>query len=243
MNRYCITGLEWSHPNAITNAIIDIDPLSLYDIGWVARELDSVGCKALQIRIYQAVGIEFLSQVLQFFERTGLRHIELLISHNEDVSEEDLIGLCRQYVRINAIAILGSRENRIKEDNRARVVITTVKKDISSAAHCGLGVILIKKTFFLKNIASMPMRWGILLLLLLLKGTCYGQSGCPAVEHFLDKGDSAYERESFLAAGRYYSRAFAVNCRKLTQHEFYKALLHMRRPVRWTVPFFFLTAS
>jgi hypothetical protein len=43
------------------------------------------------------------------------------------------------------------------------------------------------------------------------------------VEHFLDKGDSAYERESFLAAGRYYSRAFAVNCRKLTQHEFYKA--------------------
>jgi SPASM domain peptide maturase of grasp-with-spasm system len=138
LDNYPATGLEWSRPNAITNAIIDIDPLSLYDIGWVARELDSVGCKALQIRIYQVVGIEFIREVLQFFERTGLRHIELLIRHNEDITEEDLIGLCHQYVRINAIAIHGSPENRIREDNRAGVVITTVKKDISSAAHCGV---------------------------------------------------------------------------------------------------------
>lgn len=147
--------LLWERPEAITNSIIDLDPTRPYDVRKVALELDSVGCKAVQVRIFPEIEPGFLVSVLEAFEFTRIEHIELLLKYSDALPEDELIKTCNIFHRVNAITLHTSPMKESKDINQSGVVLTFITEAVGSATHCGVinpGLFNVNQENFLESL-------------------------------------------------------------------------------------------
>lgn len=138
VERFPDLELHWERPELITNSILDIDRSNVYDLHKVSAELQSVNCKAVQIRFFSEVDKGFIKYVLDFFEFTSVEHIELLLQYSELPNEDELIEICNLYHRINAITLHTSPFFEIRDINQSGVTVTYITQEIRSSSHCGV---------------------------------------------------------------------------------------------------------
>ena len=62
--RFPALDLTWEAPERITNAILDVDRRSDHDYAKIFRELDDLGCKALELRCFESVPLPELRRIL-----------------------------------------------------------------------------------------------------------------------------------------------------------------------------------
>ncbi|TDW96960.1 SPASM domain peptide maturase of grasp-with-spasm system [Dinghuibacter silviterrae] len=136
--RFPALNPHWERPELITNAILDIDPQDPYDLSKAIKELVSVGCKAVQVRIFNEASPAFLGSVLTLFDRTPIEHIELLLKHSPLLEDQALLALCRPFPRVNAITLHSGPETPPTDYNRAGLTVTRVAREIRSSSHCGV---------------------------------------------------------------------------------------------------------
>jgi SPASM domain peptide maturase of grasp-with-spasm system len=136
----CFPELDsaWERPELITNAILDLDPSSPYDLVKTARELETVGCKAVQIRVFSEISPAELVLVLTSFEHTRVEHIELLIRYSTALEDNTLVDICRPFPRVNGVTLHASPENGTRDFNQEGITITHISDEIRSASHCGV---------------------------------------------------------------------------------------------------------
>lgn len=132
---------EYQTPEIITNAIIDIDTNSSHNFNIIARSLDELGCKDLQIRIFKEEKLSSLTKMLLEFKRTTLKSIELIIKYYEGLEKEELQTLSKSFPRIYQIVIHSSPCNQQwigqnKSISTYGNIIFTEQK-ITDASHCG----------------------------------------------------------------------------------------------------------
>jgi SPASM domain peptide maturase of grasp-with-spasm system len=128
--------LTWEAPEAISNAILDVGPDSAHDFGSILAQLDALGCRALQLRVFCALPVAALERVLRLADRGRLRGIELLVRHTPEYDETVLRRLARTFPRIYRLTVHSAPESRVVEAGGPATVGYSAHA-IDSEAHCG----------------------------------------------------------------------------------------------------------
>ena len=131
-------NLDWEKPAAITNCIIDCGKEYKQDFDNIAKQLDELGCSALEIRIYESIPNIGLEKILSSFSRTRLRSIDLLIPYDNTKSIQFLESVISKNRRIFQITVhSSSNESKRKiESTNSQIIYTTKKVDSSQC--CGV---------------------------------------------------------------------------------------------------------
>lgn len=142
--------LDWERPELITNALIDIDLTKLYNLDRVVTQLKSVGCKAIQIRIFEHVENMDLDNILTAFSFSIIRHIEILVPYSSLPDRQSIIALCEKHPRVNFITLHSSPSERLMDVNSLGVSVFYIEQTIQSEHHCGV----VNPSMFNVNIES-----------------------------------------------------------------------------------------
>lgn len=128
---------KWERPEKITNAILDIDGYSTHNYHNILKQLDELGCKAIQIRIYDVLKLKKLSQILDLTQSSRLRAIDILFKYSPELSFKALEKLCLKYTRISNIYVHSSPVSEQKTIENLDVLIHFRVEPVTSAASCG----------------------------------------------------------------------------------------------------------
>ncbi|WP_299338728.1 grasp-with-spasm system SPASM domain peptide maturase [uncultured Psychroserpens sp.] len=142
--------LEWHEPFEITNAIVDIDSSSKFELNTVLNQLSSLSCKFVQIRFYRNTSIKEIENIFRFLNtvKSNSIGIELLIPFNKSLNDTNCLLLFKNFKRLNSLIVYNSPQGkRIKPIGNSKYYINT-GVDITSEKHCGC----IDKSLFSINI-------------------------------------------------------------------------------------------
>jgi len=131
--------LSWDPPERITNAILDVDAGSAHDYPAILRQLDDLGCKALEARFFHACRLGDLTALLAAAEGGRLRSIELLAGWGEELVPPALEGLAAAYQRLSGIVVHSAppwRQHRWTVE-RLGTAMEYVTERIDSPRCCG----------------------------------------------------------------------------------------------------------
>jgi SPASM domain peptide maturase of grasp-with-spasm system len=128
---------RWETPELVTNAIVDVDGGSRHDWKALLGQLDELGCKALQVRVFTAWSLEELDEALLPATMGSLRSIELLLAWTPDHTPDALRRLAEKHRRLRAVTVHSAPENRLVEDLVTSVNLLYIRQEIDSHEHCG----------------------------------------------------------------------------------------------------------
>lgn len=141
--------LDWYEPFEITNAIVDIDAKSAYNLEQVLKQLSAINCKFVQLRFYKQVYKQEIDDIFKFLNsiESNSIGIEILVPFHNDLTEEDCQAFFNQYKRLNSFTVYASPEEKyIQAMGHSRYFIKT-GFNITSEKHCGF----ISKSMFSIN--------------------------------------------------------------------------------------------
>jgi SPASM domain peptide maturase of grasp-with-spasm system len=137
-SNYPKLDLKWEEPFLITNAIIDTDNISDFDIPSVFTELDAIFCKNVQIRCFTQKGIEYFDTLLTHLSSKRITNIEILTHFDDSFTEVALEELCQKHKRLSILTLYASAENKqiqFRTNTFGHVFFT--QQMIDSKQHCG----------------------------------------------------------------------------------------------------------
>src|SRR6185295_18691747 len=107
-----------------------------HDFAKICRELDTLGCKALELRCFAPLPLAQVALMLQPTERGRLRSIDLLLAWNDEATDAALDALVRANARISSVTVRSAPAARSREVGR-RVPLAYVEQAIDSPRCCG----------------------------------------------------------------------------------------------------------
>lgn len=149
---------RWDDPTTIVNAIIDFREIN-HDVGKICQELNSLGCKYLQIRCYKQISITEISKWLNLVKyNTEVRSVQLLISYHEEfTSVTNILKLLKEFPTC-LITVHSSPHDKAlypeRDGNAERFMVDLgfalyIKQEINSCESCG---IINESSFFIPSL-------------------------------------------------------------------------------------------
>jgi len=133
--RFPELDLSWQAPQRITNAIVDIDDSSQHDYRDIVRQLDDLGCTALQLRFFSSLPLSEVERVLEQTDGSRLRSIDLFVPFTPETSLTTLTGLCKRFQRISNIFVHSAPEvSKEKVDGLGSYVF--FRQDVVDSPSC-----------------------------------------------------------------------------------------------------------
>ncbi|HET6224721.1 MAG TPA: grasp-with-spasm system SPASM domain peptide maturase [Bacteroidia bacterium] len=131
--------MTWCTPSRITHSIIDIDEKSNHNFEDIFTELETIGCKDLQIRAYCEISISNLDRILSMLLNSRIKSIELITKYSELIYLEELQRLTMKHLRMRNLIIHSSPDDKLAVINKnGRGNIIYVSDRINAASHCGI---------------------------------------------------------------------------------------------------------
>lgn len=129
--------LSWDAPARVTNAIVDFGPASDHDLASIVRQLDALGCQALQLRFFAEVTEERMDALLAATSQSRLRSIDLLLPDAPWWTPDAVTRLGFRHQRISGVLLHSAPEARHIHVRSGDAQIRYVTRVIDSDAHCG----------------------------------------------------------------------------------------------------------
>ncbi|MEW7281033.1 grasp-with-spasm system SPASM domain peptide maturase [Aquimarina sp. 2201CG1-2-11] len=131
--------LKWEYPYPISNAIIDRDHTSSYDIFKVLKQLDELYCKSVQLRFFDEVQKSYIIEVLDFlnYEESILSSIEIYVPHSDWTAIVNVSNVFKEYLRVSQICVYSASKNEISDINNDGRLLMYTDQEINSEKHCG----------------------------------------------------------------------------------------------------------
>jgi len=105
--------LTYDVPSLITQAIIDCDRHSDHDLADLLGQLQDLGCKHIQIRYYDPIGLDALEGTLAITEGSRLQGLDIFLPMGPGLTDEErLRDLFQRYPRLMSLALTGADEDR-----------------------------------------------------------------------------------------------------------------------------------
>mgnify|MGYP003629679815 CR=1 FL=1 len=143
-------SLDWHYPHKISNAILDYDSLSKYNIEKVLEELDELRCKSIQIRFFSEVDKKKILSILQFLDKikSMITSVEIILKNSDWTTPPNIKLLFLNNLRLTSFSVHSSNKNEIIEFGSKYAVYTD--QIIDSEYHCGI----ISKNYFSINLTT-----------------------------------------------------------------------------------------
>lgn len=129
--------LSWERPETITNAIIDVDRSSKHDYPSLLQQLDELGCQAIQIRAYDELSLAELEEILLLSERHRLRHLDLVIKYQPELTVEALTQFCVEHQIISRLTVHSSPQKSRSKVHPFSIVIDYYTLPVTPSS-CGI---------------------------------------------------------------------------------------------------------
>lgn len=129
--------LAWERPELVTNALIDVDAGSRHDLPSLLRQLDELGCTALQVRFFRPVGLDEIEALLKMTHGGRLRSLELLVPWDAAWPEGALLRLCGLYQRVSGMMVHSAPEDRVEKVEHLQTPVFYRREVVTSHHHCG----------------------------------------------------------------------------------------------------------
>jgi len=124
-------------PNKVSNSIIEVSNKTLPYLPYIKEQLNILGCLALQLRVYININHAELVKILDLFNGTRLRHIDIGLQFNSEFNPSVLKKLSTQYQRLSLVIVHSALKNCSDEYNHGfKSIFTTKTLDFSQ--NCGL---------------------------------------------------------------------------------------------------------
>lgn len=129
--------LTWDAPGRITNALIDVDAGSRHDFPALLRQLDTLGCSALEVRFFHPCTLADLREVLEASRHGRLRSVQLLFPASEELADEALDQLCRDHPRLSTLVIHSAPQDRRRQAPGTPALLHYRRAVLDSPECCG----------------------------------------------------------------------------------------------------------
>ncbi len=129
--------LSWQRPETITNAIIDVDRSSKHNYPSLLQQLDELGCQAIQIRAYDELSLAELEEILTHCERHRLRHLDLVIKFQPELTAETLTAFCMDHQVISRIIVHSSPQKSRSKVHPFSIIIDYYTLPVTPSS-CGI---------------------------------------------------------------------------------------------------------
>ncbi|PSK94189.1 grasp-with-spasm system SPASM domain peptide maturase [Taibaiella chishuiensis] len=141
---------RWEHPFLLTNAILDYDKESTYNILSAIEKIDKFKVEALQIRLFDSVPFSFIEALYSQVSKTSIEYVALLIPYS-DGCEEFINSLHSKFSRIQKVTFHSSPLEKIVEVKNAITYFSThvfILTPVKDKTCCGV----INPEYFNSNI-------------------------------------------------------------------------------------------
>jgi len=136
-DRFPEMELTWDYPGRISNAIIDTGPESEHDYAELFRQLDDLGCRAVQLRFFAPVALARVDEILAGSDASGFRSLEVLLPFTDETDDERLGALMLRHPRVQSLFCHSAPERRLGEAPFLTATIAYHTDRVDSSAHCG----------------------------------------------------------------------------------------------------------
>jgi SPASM domain peptide maturase of grasp-with-spasm system len=136
-NHFPKMDLAWQSPLEITNAILDFDVNSNYNLYTIAQDLTFLGCNGLEIRIYHKVDISYIRTIVKYFQDTRLKNILIFVKYNELYDEMLIDDLCADFRIIKHVILHSAPEEKYVELKKTFSKLHYAVNKLDSADCCG----------------------------------------------------------------------------------------------------------
>jgi SPASM domain peptide maturase of grasp-with-spasm system len=139
IDRFPDMSEQWDVPSRITNAILDIGKDSSYPITSVINELELLGCRHLQFRIYGYPEGKDLYHYLDLVRGKWVSGLELIIPFEEGMDPQRINDLLREYPVVISVVIHGSPQEFIQPPSGPTTgAVIFTEEPFLSHHHCGV---------------------------------------------------------------------------------------------------------
>ena len=137
--RFPPLSLDWRRPEAITNAVIDVDHTSRHDWMKIRAELDEASCLATELRFYDPTSLQELSSIMAMLAGGKLRHVSLILAYGSDTNKEGLEDLCAKWPLISSLWIHSSPSfEYVRLPTDASITYTQHRLKLDSCGHVSM---------------------------------------------------------------------------------------------------------
>lgn len=130
--------VEWDHPAEITNAIIDLRD-KVHDFRRIFLELEDFNCPHIQVRSYDEMSGETLTNILNAAQGTNIRSVQVLIKYKDGFNLNELFRVISKHT-IGFLVFHSVPEDKLRQSRRQctsdDVVFTD--QEITSCQSCGI---------------------------------------------------------------------------------------------------------
>ena len=129
--------LSWDHPGRVSNAIVDVGAESEHDFASLVAQLDALGCRALQLRVFAPRPLAWLDETLAHAAGSRLRTIEVIFPFSDDWTAQEMAELVFRHQRVSSMVVHSSPEGRVQEFRPGDTPVHYTPQVVDSHAHCG----------------------------------------------------------------------------------------------------------
>lgn len=120
----------------INNAIVDFSTASTHDLSPIVEELDSLGCKALELRYFYPLPLEELIRALSITAASSIEKVEVCLETSVECSVETLVTLKKAFPTLSKLTLSHAADNVIYKHDGLVLISTT--ELIRSENKCGV---------------------------------------------------------------------------------------------------------
>jgi SPASM domain peptide maturase of grasp-with-spasm system len=130
-------NLEWDYPSKLSNAIIDVDSSSNFNILNVIDQLNELRCKNIQLRFFCEKEKEEIISILKYIKDkiSIIISVELYLKSCEWTTKSTLSNIYSKYQRLTQCIIYNAKSNDITSFGDKNLIYS--KQNINSEIHCG----------------------------------------------------------------------------------------------------------
>lgn len=142
---------EWSYPFEVSNAIIDINENSQFDIYEVLEQLEKINCKHVEFRFYDFISLDDIKNIILFLDKMEsiISSIGIAIPYNLDKTKSDYLEVIKTLPRVSYLIVYSAEIREFVQPLRGKtgyVIFTEAK--IENEKCCGI----IDSSYFISNI-------------------------------------------------------------------------------------------
>lgn len=127
---------KYMSPHFVNNCIVDVGENSKHNWVEISRQLNELMCADIQIRYYSIVELATLKGLLEVFDGTTVKNIDLLVPYNSADSIEALIEFLDSDNRLTALTIHTDKLNKVNVSKKGKNLFQT-EQQIDGNRHCG----------------------------------------------------------------------------------------------------------
>jgi SPASM domain peptide maturase of grasp-with-spasm system len=137
-NHFPELSRDFYSAEAISNCIIDIDEHSKHNYLEISSQLDSLNCKALQLRLYHKIKLIDIEEVLLCFISNRITYIEMMLPFQNELTEEFIDKLSKLNPRLLKVIVYESPFTKQQSTKAMGTQMLFVKKSINAEKDCGI---------------------------------------------------------------------------------------------------------